>query len=83
MERKNLSLQERCEGKSLYYNVGNRVSGMAMYSFGMIAISTANPIALVIGLPLAIEGVGDALTGHHHYCGRRVYEFFNGRWWFG
>jgi len=33
-------------------------------------------------LPLALEGAGDAITGHHHYLSRKVYELFGGRHWF-
>jgi len=79
---RNLTVREKCEGRDRFYNIGTRVAGLGMYSLSMICISTGSPLAL-LGLPLVIEGAGDALTGHHHYVSRKVYEFFGGKNWFG
>ena len=66
METNELTIREKCEGRNLKYNLGNRVAGLGLYSIAMMGISTGSTLGLILGLPLVLEGAGDAITGHHH-----------------
>mgnify|MGYP001610624047 FL=1 len=59
--------------------IGNRISGLAMIAFGSI-VSTGNMIPLYIGGGAFIaEGLGDFISGQHHYCSTKAYNFIKNR----
>lgn len=61
--------------------IGNRLSGLAMIAFGgIIMTSDAMQVPFVIGgTAFMIEGMGDLITGDHHYVSVKVQEYIQRR----
>ena len=51
--------------------IGNRISGLAMVVFGG-AIMSGGGAFIPAGAVFAIEGVGDLVSGDHHYVSSNV-----------
>ena len=57
----------------------NRLGGLALASLGGMSFAKGPesiPI-IIIGGTLLIEGVGDIMTGDHHYVGSRALKFLS------
>ena len=56
----------------------HRVQGLAGLTlagiFGYIGIKYDLPLLKVGGVMFAIDGLGDTITGYHHYCGQKTIE---------
>lgn len=59
------SYQSRVNGKEKGH-WGNRLSGLAFLTMGGICYS-ASPLLGILSTPLAIDGLGDLITGQHHF----------------
>ncbi len=70
---KRLSRREKCEGATLSYRIGNRFSGGGVSLVSLLAITTGNLLAITLGGPLFIEGLGDVFSGKHHYLASKIY----------
>ncbi|MBU4086749.1 MAG: hypothetical protein KKB21_04200 [Nanoarchaeota archaeon] len=57
----------KIDGKSLGWNIGNRITGLAKIGLQLLFYyaSDKNPLTLVY-LPVAIDGAADLITGMHH-----------------
>ncbi len=67
-EIENLQYQnDKIEGKSLGYNLENRVYGLGKIWIQILLYHTTdqNPWSMLY-LPLAIDGAADLVTGRHH-----------------
>lgn len=66
-------LETKIKGKNLFYNIGNRVYGATIVGFfGFMSSKIDNPI-LDCACYLAIaEGIGDLITGQHHYLSSKL-----------
>jgi len=69
-----LSVEEKWEGKTLPWNIGNRVAGGGRCLLGEMVMLFGGPVGIALGTPFFIEGMGDVLTGKHHYIPSRVYK---------
>ena len=75
-------IEEKWEGRTPFYNIGNRLAGAGMAFFGSSIMLTCNidstPFNLA-GWFLFAEGVGDLLSGKHHYISSRTifYRYLN------
>jgi hypothetical protein len=66
---------DKIDGKSALHNIGNRIYGaigiglpiFLYYAFGK------NPLAF-IATPLVIDGIGDLVTGKHHFLSYRLFK---------
>ncbi len=65
---------DKWDGKTLKYNIGNRVSGLLKIGFGGICIfgcpesgGVLENILDIAGVFCAVEGSGDLISGKHHY----------------
>ncbi len=57
----------RCRAQGL---AGLVLSGIFLYN----GIKYNEPIITAGGVLFGIEGVGDAITGYHHYCGQKAID---------
>ena len=56
--------------------IGNRASGLAMLVFGGAIMSGGGPF-IPAGALFATEGLGDLITGDHHYVSSKVIKYFS------
>jgi len=58
--------------------LGNRMHGLfGLTLFGLAAFASP-PLSLIVA-PIAVDGVGDIITGEHHYLSSRAIHYFSGR----
>ena len=50
----------------------NRLSGLSMMVFGGIIASAGSPLLITGGGIFLSEGIGDLISGDHHYVSSRV-----------
>lgn len=62
------------EGQTLLYNIGSRVYGAIGIALPLFLYSQTKSPLCFIGIPLVIDGVGDLITGKHHYPSYRLFK---------
>ena len=55
----------------------NRISGLLMVVFGGISMSTDMPLLDVAGTMFLAEGVGDLISGRHHYISTGIIRYLS------
>ena len=61
-------------GKDLVHRLQG-TAGLALSGiFGYAAIKFNDPMLGVASTLFAIDGLGDVITGYHHYCGQKAIE---------
>ena len=70
---KQKSYQSRVNGERLYSNLGNRFSGLASLTMSGVCY-LVNPFIGVLSTPLAIDGLGDLVTGQHHFVTYNLFK---------
>jgi hypothetical protein len=70
---KQKSYQSRVNGKGVYSNLGNRVSGLASLTMSGVCY-LVNPFIGILSTPLAIDGLGDLITGQHHFVTYHLFK---------
>ena len=63
----------KIDGQTLFDNLGNRAYGLGIALLGSY-LTYKEPLAGIIGAPLIIEGVGDLVSGKHHYISFRLFK---------
>jgi hypothetical protein len=51
---------------------GNRLYGLCLIAFSGIVASAGNVTLDLLAAPFVIEGIGDIITGDHHYLGSKL-----------
>lgn len=62
----------KIDGKKWKYNIGNRVYGLGHTTLGAFLAWKVPIVGPIIGSLLFIDGIGDLITGKHHYIIYRV-----------
>lgn len=63
---------EKVDGQKWKYSIGNRLYGAGHMAVGIFFAWELPIIGPIIGSILFIDGIGDLLTGKHHYLMYRV-----------
>jgi hypothetical protein len=53
--------------------MGNRFQGLCGLALAFMGVSVSL-YALPIALPLVVDGMGDIITGEHHYLGSKLFK---------
>lgn len=67
------SVQYKVNGETRFDNLGNRLSGLVFLTMGGICYS-ASPLLGILSTPLVIDGLGDLITGQHHFVTYHLFK---------
>lgn len=72
------SVRDRWQGKYIRWRIGNRIAGGLASALGIIVAETDTSFGYIGATIMLAEGLGDLITGKHHYATTKLGRLVTG-----